>query len=132
MTCILHPFKSLRLWSPLGIMLFCREPAVILFERDFAEGSALKSIGSNVFGRTGALANIKSIALPEGLETISATAFQQSGMESVTVPSTVTSIGNNAFIYPAKCYQPLGGFRDGLYRRLYSKCHTRLYDLSSF
>lgn len=68
----------------------------------FAEGSALKSIGSNVFGRTGALANIKSIALPEGLETISATAFQQSGIESITVPSTVTSIGNNAFYLACK------------------------------
>lgn len=68
----------------------------------FAEGSALKSIGSNVFGRTGALANVKSIALPEGLETISATAFQQSGIESITVPSTVTSIGNNAFYLSCK------------------------------
>lgn len=68
----------------------------------FAEGSVLKSIGSNVFGRTGALANIKSIALPEGLETISATAFQQSGIESITVPSTVTSIGNNAFYLACK------------------------------
>ena len=68
----------------------------------FAEGSALKRIGSNVFGRTGALANIKSVALPEGLETISTTAFQQSGIEYITVPSTVTSIGQDAFLYSCK------------------------------
>ena len=41
--------------------------------------------------------NLKSINLPEGLQTISTEAFRYCKLDSITIPSTVTSIGNRAF-----------------------------------
>ena len=41
--------------------------------------------------------NLKSINLPEGLQTISTDAFRYCKLDSITIPSTVTSIGNRAF-----------------------------------
>ena len=41
--------------------------------------------------------NLKSINLPEGLQTIGVDAFRYCKLDSITIPSTVTSIGNRAF-----------------------------------
>ncbi|MBR6117949.1 MAG: leucine-rich repeat domain-containing protein [Paludibacteraceae bacterium] len=41
--------------------------------------------------------NLKSINLPEGLQTINTEAFRYCKLDSITIPSTVTSIGNRAF-----------------------------------
>ena len=41
--------------------------------------------------------NLKSINLPEGLQTIDVDAFRYCKLDSITIPSTVTSIGNRAF-----------------------------------
>ena len=40
---------------------------------------------------------LKEVVLPEGLTAISTSMFQASTVEKVVIPSTVTSIGNNAF-----------------------------------
>lgn len=63
--------------------------------------SALKSIGDGAFANCPL--SMSSIDLPEGLETIGRDAFRLSldssnvNLKSVTIPSTVTSIGENAF-----------------------------------
>ncbi|MBR7186791.1 MAG: leucine-rich repeat protein, partial [Clostridia bacterium] len=79
---------------------------------NFAEGSVLTEIGSNVFAYTkleniklpaglktiGASAfyrceNLHEIKLPEGLETISRDAFAYNHLTEITIPSTVTTLG---------------------------------------
>src|SRR5690606_20573219 len=59
------------------------------------EGSKLQTIGASAFQNT---TRLLSVNLPEGLTTIGANAFNNSGITSVIIPSTVTSIGNAAFI----------------------------------
>ena len=58
---------------------------------EFAIGSKLKTIGDSAFVNSW---NLKNINLPEGLVTIGSQAFQNTGLTEVTLPSTVTSIGN--------------------------------------
>jgi len=41
--------------------------------------------------------NLTSISLPESLQTISFNAFSRSGLQSITIPNNVMSIGNQAF-----------------------------------
>ncbi len=62
--------------------------------REIRLPGGLKKICSGAF--TGCT-NLKYINLPEGLETIEGAAFSYSGLEKVTIPSTVTFIGQKAF-----------------------------------
>ncbi len=57
--------------------------------------STLKSIGANTFDLCYSL---KTIDLPSGLRTIGQRAFYQSGLQSVTIPDSVTSIGTETFL----------------------------------
>ena len=41
--------------------------------------------------------NLKTVVIPEGVETIEMTVFQNSGLESITIPASVTKIRNYAF-----------------------------------
>ncbi|MDE5840364.1 MAG: leucine-rich repeat protein [Muribaculaceae bacterium] len=68
---------------------------------------SVKSIGDNAFSSTYSLA---SVYFPEGLETIGAGAFQglpygydgyAGGLQSVTLPSTITALGEHSFSCPA-------------------------------
>ena len=56
--------------------------------------STLKKIGENAFYNTTSLVHID---LPVGLETIEGNAFKYTGLVEVTIPETVTHIGNYAF-----------------------------------
>lgn len=56
--------------------------------------TSVVSIDSGAFIFCGEL---KSIVLPEGLETVSEYAFQNTGLETVTIPATVRSIGEYGF-----------------------------------
>lgn len=51
-------------------------------------------IGANAFSGCG---NLKSVNIPSSIQYIGESAFMESGLESVTIPNTVTSIGNLAF-----------------------------------
>ena len=55
---------------------------------------SVTSIGYNAFGET---ADLKNIALSAGLQTIGYGAFYKSGIESILIPASVTSIGNYTF-----------------------------------
>lgn len=55
---------------------------------------AVKTIGDLAFEDT---PNLTSITFNEGLETIEGSAFQRSGLQSVTLPSTLKHIGGYAF-----------------------------------
>lgn len=57
-------------------------------------GTALTEIGSGAFNGCSALAELE---LNEGLKTIGADAFLNTAIEAMQLPSTVTSIGDNAF-----------------------------------
>ena len=84
-----------------------------------------KSIGNYSFAATttaGANGGLTSVTLNEGLATIGEYAFRgQKGITSITIPSTVTSIGASAFAYsgltgvnPVTFTQPSSGARTGL------------------
>jgi len=61
----------------------------------FAEGSKLESMWANTFQNT---PNLESIVIPEGVTQIPPKAFNNSGIESITLLSTSTSsIGYSAF-----------------------------------
>ena len=62
-------------------------------------GNKLKVIGSMAFRKT---TSLKSIVIPEGVEMIEESAFNSSGLEKVTLPSTLNIIGEYAF-----CHCPL-------------------------
>lgn len=55
--------------------------------------STLKTISDSAFRK----AYINNINLQEGLESIESEAFNKTQLSSITIPSTVTSIGSNAF-----------------------------------
>lgn len=55
--------------------------------------STLKTISDSAFRK----AYINNINLQEGLESIESTAFNKTQLSSITIPSTVTSIGSDAF-----------------------------------
>ena len=57
---------------------------------EFEEGSQLKEIGFDVFSETPSL---KSIVIPEGVTTIWAGAFFNSGIESISLPASLTALG---------------------------------------
>lgn len=59
----------------------------------FSQGSRLTYIGVDAFGASG----IKSITLPSTLATIEADAFQDTDITSITIPASVTSLGEFAF-----------------------------------
>ncbi len=59
--------------------------------------SSVKTIGKSAFDQC---CSLQSIILPEGLERIANKAFYYTGLTSLTIPSTVTSIGND-FVYLA-------------------------------
>ena len=86
-----------------------------------AEAAAVTSLGANVFkdntditsfdelqyftGLTSieqsafsGCSNLRSVSLPEGLQSIKNNAFANSGLESIRFPSTLTAVGNNAFV----------------------------------
>ncbi len=56
----------------------------------------LTKLGAYAFAGDAAL---ESVTLPEGLETVGIRAFFQSGLRSITVPGSVTSLGESAFQY---------------------------------
>ena len=56
--------------------------------------SDLTSIGASAFG---GCTKLKSVTLPSTLTTIGANAFDCSGLTSITIPASVTTIGNAAF-----------------------------------
>ena len=58
---------------------------------EFAQGSKLKTIADSAFVNS---RNLKNINFPEGLVTIGNQAFQNTGLTEVTLPSSVTMIGN--------------------------------------
>jgi len=59
-----------------------------------SQKSALRSIGNNAFRNNA----IKSLTLPDGLETIGSYAFHNNEIEGqLVLPSTLTSLGDNAF-----------------------------------
>ncbi len=64
--------------------------------------STLKSIGNFTFASNPKLKyemeEMTTIVLPEGLESIGQTAFQQSPITSVSIPDSVTSLGTAAFV----------------------------------
>lgn len=61
--------------------------------------SSLVSIGLSSFGQTRSLTEV---TLPEGLQTVDEIAFVESGMEKLVLPSTILSIGKEAFSYCTK------------------------------
>lgn len=61
----------------------------------FATGSQLTRIGQSAFAETVSLANLE---LPDGLLTIDESAFNNSGLEQISIPASVTSIKNSAFL----------------------------------
>lgn len=62
--------------------------------RDVKLPSTLKMISENAFCST---TNLTHIELPVGLETIENSAFEYTGLVEITIPETVTRIGNYAF-----------------------------------
>ncbi len=60
----------------------------------FAEGSQLETIGSGAFNGSG---NLKSIAIPNGVTDIQYGAFLDCGVESVILPSSVTTLWGSMF-----------------------------------
>ena len=56
--------------------------------------TGLTALGSNVFS---GCENLKTVALPSSLITIGDRAFQSSGLSSITLPGTVTALGEWAF-----------------------------------
>lgn len=75
-----------------NVVLKCTNLESVIFE----EGSACKSIGDRAFC---ALYNLKTLVLPEGLETIGASTFASTTSLNIemNLPSTIASIGSNAF-----------------------------------
>lgn len=73
---------------PRGCLAHCNKL------REVKLPSTLKKIGENAFYHDTSLAHID---LPAGLETIEGNAFEYTGLVEVTVPETVTHIGNYAF-----------------------------------
>ena len=61
---------------------------------EIAEGSQLKELGVCAFCWN---ERLRSINLPEGLQTIGAVAFGGNGMEQITLPSTLRYLGEGAF-----------------------------------
>lgn len=61
---------------------------------DFSESVKLTTIPSKAFEKSQSL---EEIIFPTNLQTISDLAFHESGLQKVTIPKTVTSIGNYAF-----------------------------------
>ncbi|MDA3893248.1 MAG: leucine-rich repeat domain-containing protein [Salinivirgaceae bacterium] len=64
---------------------------------DSLHSQKIIGIGSEVFSNHGGN-QIISVELPEGLETIEQKAFQNQALTSLNLPTTVTFIGNQAFI----------------------------------
>ena len=69
-----------------------------LKEVAFEENSRLQSIGNNAFEKNVALS---AIVLPENLRTIGAYAFMNTGLVTVEIPASVTTLGVGAF---ASCH----------------------------
>lgn len=55
----------------------------------------LTTVSSHLFS---GCKNLKEVIFPDGTETIEQSAFQSSGIEEITLPATVKSIGNYAFL----------------------------------
>lgn len=65
---------------------------------EYISGVAVKHIGSEAFYKYNDMNTLKSVILPEGLETIDKNAFLAcTHLKSVYIPSTVTDIGESAF-----------------------------------
>ena len=60
----------------------------------FADNAKVETIGNSAFRYTDSLIGVE---LPSGVKTLGTNVFQYSGVKSVTIPATVTSIGNYAF-----------------------------------
>ena len=73
-----------------GTFAECKELREVAFEKE----SKLKRIGKRVFRECGSL---KSIGLPEGLETIELGCFSKSGLEEIAIPSSVATMKELVF-----------------------------------
>jgi len=61
----------------------------------YINGIQITSIANNAFQNC---ENLQTIELPEGLQTIGAWAFAESGLTQIQIPDSVSEIGENAFI----------------------------------
>jgi len=68
--------------------------AAALESVDFSNATSLKTIGIGAFKLC---TNLNSVILPDGLIEIGSSAFEKSALTSVTIPSSVTEIKNDAF-----------------------------------
>ena len=66
---------------------------------EFTFASRTKTIGESTFY---GCSNLSTIIFNEGLETVGKSAFEYTDMTSITLPSTVTSIGETAFAFCKK------------------------------
>ena len=55
----------------------------------------VKTIGERAFSYCG----LTDLVIPEGVQTIGDYAFEDNSLQNLTLPSTITSIGNKAFLY---------------------------------
>lgn len=78
--------------TKLGTYVF--DYCTSLTKVNFADNSKLDSIGNYAFQKTYSLVGVD---LPSGVKTLGTNVFQYSGVKSVVLPATVTSIGNYAF-----------------------------------
>ncbi len=60
-------------------------------------GNNLKTIGNYCFQQTGTSTSWQTLTLPETLTSIGTRAFYESGVSNVSIPSSVTSLGDNCF-----------------------------------
>lgn len=74
-----------------GVFYNCKSLQKVNFNKD------IKVIGQQAFQNT----NLKTLVLPEGLETINDSAFTSIDATEVTIPKSVTSIGSQIFFQSA-------------------------------
>lgn len=81
--------------TQIGDMAFCD----VSLPDGFTIPEGVKAIGFSAFGF---ITTLNKLTLPEGLESIDAQAFATSSIKELTLPSTLTMIGNYAFY---GCYE---------------------------
>ncbi len=90
--CALEELKLPKTLISMGESAFCNNKNIR--KVNFSGNENLKTIPSKAFEKSQSL---EEIIFPTNLQTISDHAFHESGLQKVTIPETVTSIGNYAF-----------------------------------